>query len=66
MQKYNFNQKSRGLGDTVAKVAYIASLGKLTPDNKSCGCKKRQDALNKLVPYGTPVNPVSEVKKEGK
>ena len=38
--------RSRGLGDTVAKVT--SSLG-----IKPCGrCKERQKRLNKLVPYG--------------
>jgi hypothetical protein len=38
-------QRSRGLGDTVAKVA--ARLG-LRPCG---GCKKRQRLLNRVVPY---------------
>jgi len=39
------SQPSRGLGDTVAKVT--AALG-----IKPCGgCKKRQERLNKAVPY---------------
>jgi len=54
-------QKSKGLGDTVAKAVYIASLGKLSPENKGCNCKKRQEALNKLVPYN-PVQQVGEKK----
>jgi len=39
---------SRGLGDTVKKV-----IDKITRKNrKPCGgCKKRQEALNKLLPY---------------
>ena len=38
--------KSRGLGDTIAKVT--SKFG-VTP----CGrCKKRQEALNKRFPYG--------------
>ena len=41
-------KKSRGLGDTAAKVIHKVSRGKI----KSCsGCKKRQKLLNKLVPY---------------
>lgn len=38
---------SRGLGDTVAKVT--AAIG-ITPCG---GCKQRQAALNRLVPYGS-------------
>lgn len=45
-------KKSQGLGDTVEKVAYIATLGGLIgPKKKGCGCNKRQEALNKKVPY---------------
>jgi hypothetical protein len=41
-------RKSRGLGDTIAKIT--SALGV-----KPCGgCKKRQEALNRLVPYGDP------------
>lgn len=37
--------KSRGLGDTIAKI--ITAIG-----IKPCGgCKKRQALLNRLVPY---------------
>jgi hypothetical protein len=40
------NNKPKGLGDTIAKIT--TSLG-----IKPCGgCKKRQEKLNKLVPYG--------------
>ena len=40
--------KSKGLGDTVKNVINKVTGGKV----KQCGgCKKRQEALNKLVPY---------------
>ena len=39
---------SKGLGDTVEKTIKKVTRGKLKP----CpGCKKRRDALNKLIPY---------------
>jgi len=39
------NQRSKGLGDTIAKVTSAVGI-------KPCGgCKKRQRLLNKLVPY---------------
>jgi len=45
-------KKSQGLGDTVEKVAYIATLGGLVaPKKKDCGCNKRKEALNNKVPY---------------
>ena len=43
---YVANSKAKGLGDTIAKIT--SSLG-----IKPCGgCKKRQEKLNKIVPYG--------------
>mgnify|MGYP001603064935 FL=1 len=48
--------KSKGLGDTVAKVASMIGADKAAElykkkTGKDCGCKKRQEALNKAVPY---------------
>lgn len=44
--------KPRGLGDTVKSL-----IDKYVPDclkpKGDCGCKKRQELLNRLVPYGT-------------
>tara|TARA_R110000824_G_scaffold133430_2_gene296198 strand:+ start:9527 stop:9784 length:258 start_codon:yes stop_codon:yes gene_type:complete len=40
--------QSKGLGDTVKKVIDKVSRGKVKPCG---GCKKRQEALNKLMPY---------------
>jgi hypothetical protein len=41
-------KKSRGLGDTLAKITSAVGI-------KPCGgCKTRQEALNRLVPYGDP------------
>lgn len=38
-------QKSRGLGDTVAKITKAVGI-------KTCGgCEKRREKLNRLVPY---------------
>ena len=51
------DQPSRGLGDTVAKITHATGLDKLADiytglTGKPCGCASRQEALNKLVPYG--------------
>ena len=48
---------SRGLGDTIFKITHATGLDKLAElytkvTGKDCGCKSRQEALNKLVPYG--------------
>lgn len=48
--------KSKGLGDSIAKVtkatgikAFVDAASKKM--NKPCGCKSRQEKLNKLFPY---------------
>jgi len=51
--------RSRGLGDTIAKITKatgIATAVKVVTTivggkKANCGCSGRQDALNKLVPY---------------
>ena len=46
--KSQIDKPSRGIGDTVEKIIHKVSGGRV----KSCGgCKKRQDALNKFIPY---------------
>jgi hypothetical protein len=46
-----------GLGDVVAKVAKMTSINKVVKfvtkvtGKSDCGCKKRQDALNKKFPF---------------
>ena len=52
--------KSRGLGDTIAKITkatgiekvvdYVAE--KVTGKKGGCGCKKRAEKLNEMFPYG--------------
>jgi len=50
-------QKSKGLGDTIAKVTSATKLDKLAEKiahiagQEDCGCSKRQETLNKLFPY---------------
>ena len=49
--------KSKGLGDTIAKftkatgIHSLAQMGARAMGKKDCGCKKRQQALNKAFPY---------------
>lgn len=42
--------RSRGLGDTVAKVIEVATFG-LVKKKSGCGCDKRQKWLNEKFPY---------------
>tara|TARA_R100001530_G_scaffold117097_1_gene84262 strand:+ start:1026 stop:1334 length:309 start_codon:yes stop_codon:yes gene_type:complete len=44
----NQHKESQGLGDTIKKMIDKATLGKVKPCG---GCKKRQAALNKMMPY---------------
>lgn len=46
-------QKSRGLGDTIAKFTHATGIAQAVEavTNGNCGCKKRQELLNDLVPY---------------
>lgn len=50
-------QKSKGLGDTIAKVTSATKLDKLAEKiahiagQSDCGCAERQETLNKLFPY---------------
>ena len=48
--------RSRGLGDTVAKItkatgikAVVDKVSDMT--GKPCGCDERRDSLNRLFPY---------------
>ena len=50
--------EARGLGDTVARLAHYVGADKLASaysaiTGRDCGCQQRQEALNRLVPYGT-------------
>jgi hypothetical protein len=45
VSEWSPSQPSRGLGDTIAKLTNAVGI-------KPCGgCKRRQRALNRLVPY---------------
>ena len=53
---YMEKNKSKGLGDTVAKITKATGIKKVVDTigkvaKKDCGCTKRQDTLNRLFPY---------------
>ena len=52
VQDFNI-MKSKGLGDTVAKITKAtgikAVVDKVT--NGDCGCEERRDTLNRIFPY---------------
>lgn len=48
--------KSKGLGDTVEKIATATGIKKVVDTiaaatGKDCGCNKRKDKLNRVFPY---------------
>lgn len=45
--------RSRGLGDTIAKITEATGVAKVVKKiaGKDCGCRGRQEALNKILPY---------------
>ena len=53
----NNNNRSRGLGDSIAKftkvtgINSLAQMGARAVGKKDCGCNKRKEALNKAFPY---------------
>ena len=51
--KKNTHKPSRGAGDTVKKIIAKVTRGKIEPCG---GCKKRQELLNKLLPYSSGGN----------
>jgi len=49
-------EKSKGLGDTIAKITEATGIKKVVETvakatGKDCGCSQRQDTLNRLFPY---------------
>ena len=49
--------KSKGLGDTIAKITHATGLNKVAEavakaaGKDDCGCGRRQDKLNEMFPY---------------
>jgi hypothetical protein len=55
-KQWTIHDKSRGLGDTIAKVTHATHLDKLAKlytkiTGKDCGCWQRQIKANERVPY---------------
>lgn len=47
------SNKSKGLGDTIAKFTSATGIKKLADKIPGgCGCKSRQEKLNQMFPYG--------------
>ena len=50
VRQYRWYHKHRGLGDTVKWAIKVVSFG-LIKQKKDCGCKNRQNWLNRKFPY---------------
>tara|TARA_R110002050_G_scaffold53460_1_gene121545 strand:+ start:5977 stop:6153 length:177 start_codon:yes stop_codon:yes gene_type:complete len=53
---HNSTVEDRGLGDTLARGFKALGIKKLADKytevtGKDCGCSKRQEKLNKIIPY---------------
>ena len=50
----SLKKESKGLGDTIEKITEVTGIKKavekITGDN-DCGCGKRKEKLNKILPY---------------
>ncbi len=57
--KFNYMEKSKGLGDSIEKFTRATGIKSFTEflvknqifNKKDCGCKKRKESLNKAFPY---------------
>jgi ABC-type thiamine transport system ATPase subunit len=49
--------KSKGLGDTIAKITEATGIDKVAKFvlGEDCGCDERKEKLNKLFPYAKPL-----------
>jgi len=56
-EENNIEKKSQGLGDDIAKITKAMKIDVAAANianamgKKDCGCKKRQEKLNKMFPY---------------
>ena len=65
MEGFDPKEKSKGLGDTIAKFTHATKLDVVADTiakamgAEDCGCNKRRKKLNEIIPYsaGTVANP---------
>ena len=57
MKNFNPEEPSKGLGDSIAKLTHALGIDKLVDKvaralgQEDCGCERRREVLNKIVPY---------------
>ena len=63
MNDFNPKNKSKGLGDTIAKITNATGLDKVADavakaaGAEDCGCNKRRKTLNEIFPYTKSTEP---------
>ena len=63
MENFDPKQKSKGLGDTIAKITHATGLDKVADKvakmagKEDCGCNRRRKVLNELLPYTSTEEP---------
>ena len=69
MNDFNPKEKSKGFGDTIAKITNATGLDKVADavakvaGAEDCGCNRRRKKLNKAIPYKktTKNKPLKEI-----
>ena len=57
MENFDPKQKSKGLGDTIAKITHATGLDKVADKvakmagKEDCGCGRRREIFNEFLPY---------------
>lgn len=65
MEGFDNTKPSQGLGDTIAKITHATGLDKVAEavasalGQEDCGCGKRRELLNQLVPYRSTPETIS-------
>jgi hypothetical protein len=70
MNDFDPKEKSKGFGDTIAKITNATGLDKAADaiakamGKDDCGCNKRRKTLNEILPYKQEPNPnIKELKE---
>lgn len=69
MKNFDTKKAPEGLGDLIAKITQRLGIAKIAEDvahlvgKKDCGCNKRREKLNEVVPFKKKKNATKRVKK---
>tara|TARA_R110000822_G_scaffold32783_1_gene93932 strand:+ start:782 stop:1168 length:387 start_codon:yes stop_codon:yes gene_type:complete len=65
MEEESIKEKSKGFGDTIAKLTHATGLDKVADKiakmagKEDCGCGRRREILNELLPYTSTEEPLT-------